>query len=78
MVFSSSRHPGHQFTGLGMMLDLRLNADKTPKAWSKPIDRVNDNAYGHDLHGISIRIPHIGKSLNKAMTKNINISNLSV
>ena len=30
-------------------LDLRLNPDGTPKEWSKPVDRVDNAAYIHDL-----------------------------
>ena len=38
------------FAGPGTRLDLRLNDDKTPKLWSKPIDRVDKSAYFHDLN----------------------------
>ena len=41
--------PGHNFTGPGTNLSKRLNADGTPKAWSKPINRVDQAAYHHDL-----------------------------
>lgn len=41
--------PGHSFTGPGTKLDRRLNPDLTPKEWSKPINRVDDSAYRHDL-----------------------------
>jgi hypothetical protein len=41
--------PGHSFTGPGTRLDLRLNQDGTPKDWSKPVDRVDEAAYRHDL-----------------------------
>ena len=41
--------PGHQFTGPGTRLDLRLNPDGTPKDWSGPINRVDNAAYYHDL-----------------------------
>ena len=41
--------PGHSFTGPGTRLDLRLNPDGTPKNWSKPVDRVDNAAYHHDL-----------------------------
>ena len=41
--------PGHNFTGPGTRLDRRLNPDLTPKAWSKPINRVDSAAYHHDL-----------------------------
>ena len=41
--------PGMNFAGPGTRLDLRLNPDLTPKEWSKPIDRVDEAAYYHDL-----------------------------
>ena len=41
--------PGHSFTGPGTRLDLRLNPDGSFKDWSKPIDRVDNAAYHHDL-----------------------------
>ena len=41
--------PGHNFTGPGTKLNKRLNADLTPKAWSKPIKRVDQAAYHHDI-----------------------------
>ena len=41
--------PGHNFTGSGTKLDKRLNPDLTPKSWSKPINRVDEAAYSHDL-----------------------------
>ena len=41
--------PGMNFAGPGTRLDLRLNDDLTPKDWSKPIDRVDEAAYYHDL-----------------------------
>ena len=41
--------PGHNFTGPGTKLGKRLNADGTPKHWSKPVNRVDDAAYRHDL-----------------------------
>jgi hypothetical protein len=40
---------GHSFTGPGTRLDQRLNPDGTPKDWSKPINRVDNAAYIHDL-----------------------------
>jgi len=41
--FSGEVHlPGHNFTGPGTKLDKRLNADGTPKRWSKPVNRVDD------------------------------------
>ena len=41
--------PGHNFTGPGTKLNKRLNSDLTPKAWSKPINRVDNAAYHHDV-----------------------------
>ena len=41
--------PGHNFTGPGTKLNKRLNPDLTPKAWSKPINRIDKAAYHHDL-----------------------------
>ena len=41
--------PGHNFTRPGTKLKKRLNADLTPKQWSKPINRVDKAAYGHDV-----------------------------
>ena len=40
---------GHNFTGPGTKLNKRLNTDLTPKAWSKPINRIDKAAYHHDL-----------------------------
>jgi len=41
--------PGHNFTGPGTKLDRRLNRDGTPRDWSKPINRVDEAAYHHEL-----------------------------
>ena len=41
--------PGHNFTGPGTKLHKRLNPDGTPKEWSKPINKVDNAAYHHDL-----------------------------
>jgi len=41
--------PGHQFTGPGTRLDLRVLPDGTPHPWSKPINRVDSAAHRHDL-----------------------------
>jgi len=41
--------PGHSFTGPGTKRDKRLNPHLTPKAWSKPINRVDKAAYQHDI-----------------------------
>ena len=41
--------PGHNFTGPGTKLNKRLNPDRTPKRWSKPINRVDNASYHHDL-----------------------------
>ena len=40
---------GHNFTGPGTKLNKRLNADLTPKEWSKPINRIEKAAYHHDI-----------------------------
>ena len=39
--------PGHNFTGPGTKLKKRLNADLTPKKWSKP--SVDKPAIHHDI-----------------------------
>ena len=39
----------HSFTGPGTRLEQRLNADDSPKDFSKPINRVDEIAYQHDL-----------------------------
>ena len=39
----------HSFTGPNSRLDLRLNLDDSPKDFSKPINRVDEIAYHHDL-----------------------------
>jgi len=41
--------PGHNFTGPGTKLNKRLNEDMTPKAWSKPINRVDKATHHHDI-----------------------------
>jgi Domain of unknown function (DUF5679)/Phospholipase A2-like domain len=41
--------PGMYFAGPGTRLDYRLNDDGSPKAWSWPVDRVDQAAYYHDL-----------------------------
>ena len=41
--------PGHNFTGPGTNQGKRLNEDLTPKKWSKPINRVDQAAYHHDI-----------------------------
>src|SRR6218665_2925443 len=41
--------PGHQFTGTGTRLDLRVLPDGTPHPWSTPINRVDRDAHRHDL-----------------------------
>ena len=40
---------GHNFTGPGTKLNKRLNADLTPKEWSKPINRIDKAAYHYDI-----------------------------
>ena len=44
-----SRRNAFTRSGPGTKLDKRLNADGTPKRWSKPVNRVDDAAYHHDL-----------------------------
>jgi len=41
--------PGHNFNGPGTKLNKRLDEDMTPKAWSKPINRVDKAADHHDI-----------------------------
>jgi hypothetical protein len=41
--------PGMNFAGPGTRLDLRLNPNGTPKESSKPVDRVDEAAYRHDM-----------------------------
>ena len=41
--------PGMNFAGPGTRLDLRLNPNGTPTEASKPIDRVDEAAYRHDM-----------------------------
>ena len=41
--------PGDNFTGPGTKLNKRLNPDMTPKAWLKPVNRVDKAAYRHDI-----------------------------
>ena len=41
--------PGMNFAGPGTRLEYRLNDDGTYKEFSKPIDRVDEAAYYHDL-----------------------------
>lgn len=41
--------PGMNFAGPGTRLDLRLNPNGTPKDSSKPVDRVDEAAYRHDM-----------------------------
>jgi len=40
---------GHNFAGPGTKLNKGLNEDMTPKAWSKPINRVDKAAYHYDI-----------------------------
>ena len=47
--------PGHNCTGPGTKLNKRLNADMTPKAWSKPFNRVNKAAYHHNICYVKIK-----------------------
>lgn len=41
--------PGMNFAGPGIRLDLRLDEDRSPKDFSKPVNRVDGAAYRHDL-----------------------------
>ena len=41
--------PGMNFAGPGTRLDLRLNPNGTPTISSKPVDRVDEAAYRHDM-----------------------------
>ena len=41
--------PGYNFAGPGTKLNKRLNDDLTPKDNSKPINRVDEAAYKHDI-----------------------------
>jgi len=41
--------PGHNFTIPGTKLNKHLNPDRTPKAWSKPVNGVDNAAYHHDI-----------------------------
>ena len=41
--------PKANWLGPGTRLDLRLNEDGSYKDWSKPVDRVDNAAYKHDL-----------------------------
>jgi len=48
--FTGEMHlPGHNLTFPGTNLKKRLNADGTPKTWSKPVNSVDSAAYHHDL-----------------------------
>lgn len=48
--YSGEMHiPGMNFAGPGTRLDLRLNSDGTPKDTSRPVDRVDEAAYRHDM-----------------------------
>jgi len=49
--------PGYNFTGPGTKLDKRLNPDRTPKAWSKLINRVDKAAYHHDICYVKNKAP---------------------
>lgn len=50
MVDFSKGYPRkHSFTGPGTKLHKRLNPDDSPKEWSKPLNKVDQSAYYHDL-----------------------------
>ena len=59
--------PGHNFTGPGTKWNKRLNEDMTPKAWSKPINRVDKTAYHHDIFYVRNKDT---KTCNKVCDKN--------
>ena len=60
--------PGHNFTGPGTKLNKSLNEDMTPKAWSKPINRVVKAAYHHDICYVKNKDT---KTRNKVCDKNM-------
>ena len=41
--------PGMNFAGPGTNLEERLTSTDAYKEWSKPVDRVDNAAYHHDL-----------------------------
>lgn len=45
----SERKIKYNFAGPGTKLEKRLNPDGTPKEWSKPINKLDEAAYHHDL-----------------------------
>ena len=48
--YPNEKHlPGHNFTGPGTRLDLRLDENNNPLPNSKPINKINISAYHHDL-----------------------------
>ena len=48
--FSGEMHvPGMNFAGPGTNLDKRLTSTDAYQEWSKPVDRVDNAAYHHDL-----------------------------
>ena len=48
--YSGEKHfLNHNFTGPGTNLEARLNQDDTPKEDSRPINRIDEAAYKHDL-----------------------------
>ena len=49
-TFPGEMHvPGMNFAGPGTNLDKRLTSTGSYKEWSKPVDRVDNAAYHHDL-----------------------------
>ncbi len=49
-VFPGELHlPGLNFAGPGTRLDKRLTSTGAWKEWSKPVDRIDNAAYHHDL-----------------------------
>jgi len=59
---------GPNFTGAGTKFNKRLNEDMTPKAWSKPINRVDKAAYHHDICYVKNKDT---KTRNKVCDKNM-------
>ena len=71
--------PGHSFTGPGTRLDLRLNPDGSPKPWSKPVDRVDNAAYHHDLgYAEYTDTPHRNELDRQMVNELNNISNPTI
>ena len=59
---------GHNFTGPGTKLNKRQNEDMTPKAWSKPLNKIDKAAYHHDICYVKNKDK---KTRNKVCDKNM-------